>query len=55
MRTAQKLWYQFKNKKDLKDAKLLERKVDSIIKNYNVIEVIPPNQLDLFEGKNTDF
>jgi len=48
MRTAQTKWFKFHNKLDLREAVKLEQKVDSIIQNYNVIEVNPPEQIDMF-------
>ena len=55
MRHYQKLFFQHHMKADLYKAKRLEAKIDSMIENYNVIEVIPPEQLGLFQDNETRF
>ena len=55
MRTAQTLWFKFHDKKYLKEAVKLEQKVDSMINNYNVIEVTPPEQRSLFQDDEVRF
>ena len=55
MREKQKLFFQFKSKQYLRDAVKLEHKVDSIINNYNVIDVAPPDQKSLFQDDEVRF
>ena len=55
MRDCQKAWFRYHKKEDLQKALKLEMKVDSIIQNYNVLEIQPPDQLGLFPDNVTEF
>lgn len=55
MRSAQTLFFKFKTQKLLREAVRLEQKVDSMIANYNVIEVTPPDQISLFQDDESRF
>lgn len=49
MRTAQKAWYKFHDRKKLKESLSLELKVDMIIANYKLLEKAPFIQSEIFK------
>jgi hypothetical protein len=55
MREAQKLWFRFHNKNDLKKALRIEMRVDSMIAEYKVLEPAPPSQRGLYDDDITEF